>query len=196
MVENLVVKYSPEAIVVSAGFDAFENDGLADLSLTEFSYYKLGLLVEKVNVPTVIVLEGGYGIGLKRGSIAFTKAFYTHQLEYPPLTQTPRSAYRNTVETVKRVLEKLVEGCWSLVSEVEVKLRVENPLLTTRLLEETGFSKIYECIEIDYYYNHPCRDFSKTDEAVRIRWRKCNSREFLALTYKGPKRIDNGVKTK
>lgn len=106
MVENLVVKYSPEAIVVSAGFDAFENDGLADLSLTEFSYYKLGLLVEKVNVPTVIVLEGGYGIGLKRGSIAFTKAFYTHQLEYPPLTQTPRSAYRNTVETVKRVLEK------------------------------------------------------------------------------------------
>jgi adenylate cyclase, class 2 len=34
----------------------------------------------------------------------------------------------------------------------------------------------------DTYYTHPCRDFRKTDEALRIR-----KTDGLFITYKGPK---------
>ncbi|MCX7394390.1 MAG: class IV adenylate cyclase [Planctomycetales bacterium] len=39
--------------------------------------------------------------------------------------------------------------------------------------------------QVDYYFNHPLRDFKKTDEAFRIR----SVGEANCLTYKGP-RID------
>ncbi len=45
--------------------------------------------------------------------------------------------------------------------------------------------------ERDIYYNHPCRDFKKTDEAIRIR--KSGSDTFI--TYKGPK-IGDRAKTR
>ncbi len=47
----------------------------------------------------------------------------------------------------------------------------------------------------DTYYQHPCRDFSKTDEALRIRVRRFNGHFEAFLTYKGPK-IDLRSKTR
>lgn len=47
-------------------------------------------------------------------------------------------------------------------------------------------------VEEDTYYQHPCRDFSETDEALRIR-RVNGSAE---LTYKGPKRVISGSKAR
>jgi adenylate cyclase class 2 len=45
--------------------------------------------------------------------------------------------------------------------------------------------------QVDTYFAHPCRDFGKTDEAVRLRRQGKRS----ILTYKGPK-IDSGSKTR
>jgi len=42
---------------------------------------------------------------------------------------------------------------------------------------------VIEKFEHDTYFNHPCKDFEKTDEAVRIR----RDVEGVAITYKGPK---------
>ncbi len=47
-------------------------------------------------------------------------------------------------------------------------------------------------LEEDTYYQHPCRDFSVTDEALRVR--KVDGR--VELTYKGPKRLVHGVKVR
>jgi len=47
----------------------------------------------------------------------------------------------------------------------------------------------------DTYYQHPCRDFSKTDEALRIRIRRFDGHFESFLTYKGPK-IDEVSKTR
>ncbi|WP_457752950.1 class IV adenylate cyclase [Thermococcus sp.] len=47
----------------------------------------------------------------------------------------------------------------------------------------------------DIYYQHPCRDFSKTDEALRIRIKRFNGHFEAFLTYKGPK-LDNMSKTR
>ena len=47
----------------------------------------------------------------------------------------------------------------------------------------------------DLYFQHPCRDFSRTDEALRIRLRRFNGHFESFLTYKGPK-IDPNSKTR
>ncbi|MGB9816223.1 MAG: histone deacetylase family protein [Desulfurococcaceae archaeon] len=107
LISDLAEKYSPEAVVVSAGFDGFENDGLADLNLTEKSYYTLGLLVRGLNAPTLVVLEGGYGVGLQRGLVAFTRGLLGLREEYPVLNETPITQYRRTIESTRRVIDKV-----------------------------------------------------------------------------------------
>jgi adenylate cyclase class 2 len=47
----------------------------------------------------------------------------------------------------------------------------------------------------DTYYNHPCRDFRETDEALRIRVKRFDGHFEAFLTYKGPK-IDENSKTR
>ncbi len=76
--------------------------------------------------------------------------------------------------------------------EVEVKYRVPNhdairdrlKALNARFLEHTE--------ETDIYLNSPLRDFSKTDEALRVR---IYGDGTVVLTYKGP-RIGNVGKTR
>ncbi|MDV3104492.1 class IV adenylate cyclase [Thermococcus waiotapuensis] len=47
----------------------------------------------------------------------------------------------------------------------------------------------------DTYFQHPCRDFSKTDEALRIRVKRFNGHFEVFMTYKGPK-LDKKSKTR
>jgi adenylate cyclase class 2 len=51
----------------------------------------------------------------------------------------------------------------------------------SRILEAGGFFK-KEVEQMDIYLSHPSRDYSKTDEAFRIR-----VEDGIKLTYKGPK---------
>ncbi len=50
---------------------------------------------------------------------------------------------------------------------------------------------VIEKVEVDLYFNHPCRDFRMTDEAFRIR----KDLEGVKITYKGP-RIDRETKSR
>jgi adenylate cyclase class 2 len=71
--------------------------------------------------------------------------------------------------------------------EVEVKFKLEEDI-KKRIEEMAKF--VCEVRERDLYFNHPCRDFVKTDEALRVR-----KSEKVFLTYKGPK-IDRETKTR
>jgi len=64
--------------------------------------------------------------------------------------------------------------------EVEVKFRYKEGV-EERLQEIAEL--IIEKFEHDTYFNHPCRDFKDTDEAVRVR----KDVEGVTVTYKGPK---------
>jgi len=75
--------------------------------------------------------------------------------------------------------------------EVEVKFPLEDPELICRNLEKLGVRWAGIREEIDVYFQHPSRDFSQTDEALRIR--SAGGRFYL--TYKGPK-IDPATKTR
>ncbi|NJE06403.1 class IV adenylate cyclase [Thermococcus sp. M36] len=47
----------------------------------------------------------------------------------------------------------------------------------------------------DTYFQHPCRDFARTDEALRIRIKRFDGHFEAFLTYKGPK-IDSRSKSR
>ncbi len=87
--------------------------------------------------------------------------------------------------------------------EVEQKFRVsdQNEFLrytnwVTPLLVEFHNGVVCDPLEeTDCYYNHPGRDFRKTDEALRLRTRTINGTEELFITYKGPK-LDTQTKTR
>lgn len=71
--------------------------------------------------------------------------------------------------------------------EVEAKFRLKEGVLEK--IEKIA-SFVEEKEEFDLYFTHPCRDFAKTDEALRLRVEK-----KVKMTYKGP-RIDGETKTR
>lgn len=65
-----------------------------------------------------------------------------------------------------------------------------------RIIEEDGFRRVDTCVETDVYYDHPCRNMGASDEALRLRRRKCGSGEYVVLTYKGPRHMNDLFKTR
>ncbi len=67
--------------------------------------------------------------------------------------------------------------------EIEIKAYCDDLDLVREKVRAMGGTFKRESREVDTYFNHPARDFAKTDEALRVR-----ARDGLAvLTYKGPK---------
>jgi adenylate cyclase class 2 len=89
--------------------------------------------------------------------------------------------------------------------EAEIKIEVDNLESVESQLKSMGAKIKNSEKQIDLYYNHPCRDYSVTDEAVRLRRRmltkeKTDSSDFdkfplTEITYKGPK-LDKSTKTR
>lgn len=72
-----VEAFAPEAIVVSAGYDAHRADPLAGLEVSEDGYAEVsrlvGALSRRLGLPGVaLVLEGGYDLDALRASVAAT----------------------------------------------------------------------------------------------------------------------------
>ncbi len=75
--------------------------------------------------------------------------------------------------------------------EIEAKAYARNLNEIEQKILKIGAILKWEGDQLDTYYNHPMRDFAKTDEALRIR--EAEDRTFF--TYKGPK-IDTVTKTR
>jgi len=73
VVEPILDEIKPKVVLVSAGFDAFKNDGLAMMELTEKFYTFAGSMLRRFSV--MAILEGGYTVGLKRGVPAFVEGY-------------------------------------------------------------------------------------------------------------------------
>jgi len=78
-----------------------------------------------------------------------------------------------------------------MLYEVELKFPVADTAVLESNLKQLGGVISGAKTEIDVYFAHPARDFSETDEALRIR----RKGEANFLTYKGPK-IDATTKTR
>jgi acetoin utilization deacetylase AcuC-like enzyme len=70
----LVRAWSPELVLVSAGFDAHHADPLATCTVTEAGFAGMAASLrracEEVGAPLGLVLEGGYDLGALAGSMA------------------------------------------------------------------------------------------------------------------------------
>ncbi|MDG6220977.1 MAG: class IV adenylate cyclase [Candidatus Thermoplasmatota archaeon] len=81
------------------------------------------------------------------------------------------------------------------MKEVEVKVNLEDVEETEKKLLSLGATFSGEVVQHDTYFRHPAKDFSVTDEALRIRTIVHNQGESYRITYKGPK-LDDSTKTR
>jgi acetoin utilization deacetylase AcuC-like enzyme len=71
-----VEAYGAEALVVSAGWDAHEDDPLSKLLVTTDAFSRIGEVWGKLALPTLIVQEGGYSLeAAGKAAPAFFAAF-------------------------------------------------------------------------------------------------------------------------
>jgi acetoin utilization deacetylase AcuC-like enzyme len=57
--ENLL-KFKPDLLLVSAGFDAYSGDPLVQMTLELEDFAKFGEWLRKIGIPAAAILEGGY----------------------------------------------------------------------------------------------------------------------------------------
>jgi adenylate cyclase, class 2 len=77
------------------------------------------------------------------------------------------------------------------VYEVEQKYPLADVAAVEAALARLGATWHGPAEQVDRYFNHPCRDFAVTDEALRLR----RTDAALAITWKGP-RLDATAKTR
>jgi acetoin utilization deacetylase AcuC-like enzyme/GNAT superfamily N-acetyltransferase len=71
-----VEKFSPMFLVVSLGFDDMKGDPTGSFGLRSETYKEIGSRLARLNLPTLIVQEGGYNLrNLKTGAKAFFNGF-------------------------------------------------------------------------------------------------------------------------
>ena len=66
-------KFKPDMVAVSAGFDAYAKDPLAQETLEAEDYYWLGKTIRNLGVPSFSILEGGYSNALPDLILAYMK---------------------------------------------------------------------------------------------------------------------------
>ena len=65
-------KFAPTFLVVSLGLDVMKGDPTGSFGLRAATMYEIGMAISSLNLPTLIVQEGGYNLrNLKTGTAAF-----------------------------------------------------------------------------------------------------------------------------
>ena len=82
-------------------------------------------------------------------------------------------------------------GGMPAVYEVEIKFPVADPAAVEARLIAASARFRAPVEQADRYFAHPCRDFARTDEALRLR----RDGDEVLVTWKGP-RIDTATKTR
>lgn len=57
-----VADFKPASVVISLGFDTFAGDPLGTFKLTHESYFRMGQKIAALNLPILLVQEGGYAV--------------------------------------------------------------------------------------------------------------------------------------
>ena len=74
---NALLAFHPDLVLVSAGFDAYAKDPVAQLTLEAADYGILGRWVRESGIPTATVLEGGYSPDLPQLVDAYLSSWAT-----------------------------------------------------------------------------------------------------------------------
>lgn len=70
------MQFGAEALVISAGWDAHRDDPLSKLAVTSAAYPRVGEILGRLKLPTVVVQEGGYSLtAVSETAPAFVASF-------------------------------------------------------------------------------------------------------------------------
>lgn len=79
---SLIDAFSPQTLVVSAGMDTYQHDPLGTFKLTRDGLAKVSAHIAALDLPTVVVMEGGYHLpSIGDNMVAFLEAFQTRQAD-------------------------------------------------------------------------------------------------------------------
>jgi len=70
-----IMKFKPEALCVSAGFDTYKKDPITQMSLEKETYKKIAKMISSTNLPRYAALEGGYSEDLPECIYNFLNGF-------------------------------------------------------------------------------------------------------------------------
>jgi acetoin utilization deacetylase AcuC-like enzyme len=68
--------FGPDMIAVSAGFDAYRGDPLADGTLEAEDFQWLGEMIRGLQIPAFSILEGGYSVELPELILAYLRGLH------------------------------------------------------------------------------------------------------------------------
>ncbi len=108
VIEPLINTAKPRLILVSAGFDAYKDDGLASMKVTSkfFSFAGSSLaILSKRYLGTVVVLEGGYTVGLRNGLTSFVEGYISEDRSAESYGK-PCATVRDIVNEVKSIVRR------------------------------------------------------------------------------------------
>lgn len=72
-----IAAYRPSSIVISAGMDIYGEDPLGKIRVSTEGIAKIGQEIASLNMPTLVVMEGGYNnVALGANVAAFLEAFH------------------------------------------------------------------------------------------------------------------------
>ena len=73
---DLIARFGPEYLIVSAGMDIFKDDPLGSFKLVRNDINRIGREISNLALPTLIVMEGGYHLPTLGANFrAFLKPF-------------------------------------------------------------------------------------------------------------------------
>lgn len=73
---NKIKQFNPSYLVVPLGFDTYFADPIGGFTLTTDYYYRMAQAIRSLQIPTVLVQEGGYNTGmLGKNVVTFLEGF-------------------------------------------------------------------------------------------------------------------------
>ena len=72
-----LLEFKPQLLLVSAGFDAYKNDPITQMTLEREDFATFGKWLSEIKIPTAAILEGGYSDELPQLIDAFLSAWET-----------------------------------------------------------------------------------------------------------------------
>jgi histone deacetylase 6 len=108
-IEHIIVpaflKFAPDILLISAGFDALKGDTLAGMNVSPYAFYEMTLRLQWLRIPIVAVLEGGYDLTLLGRGVRSTIDGLHADVDDFTLGGTPAPQHAAVIESVEKTLQ-------------------------------------------------------------------------------------------
>jgi len=121
ILEPVLNEFTPDMIIIAAGFDLYFADPIGNGKLTSKTYFKFTERILEIankicNGKLIFILEGGYSlIGLPHCILAVIKALLGERYEQPTFEKLKflTKSEKENIDKIKKSLKKLLADYWT-----------------------------------------------------------------------------------